>query len=345
MMVIALLAVICGADDWTSVAAFGRAKRKWLKTFLVLPNGIPSHFTFERVFAALRPEALEQCFAEWVAELARSSAGRLVAIDGKTARGSFDRASNKAAIHMVSAWAAANELVFGQLATEAKSNEITAIPKLLELLDVDGATVTIDAEGCQKEIAAKIVAGGGDYVLALKANQSTMYEEVKLLFDEFIAKGFGDMAHDFFEQTDGDHGRIEIRRAWSISEVSWFQDRAQWAGLKSFAAVECERTVGDKTTCERRYFISSHDGTNANLIAQAVRSHWEIENKLHWVLDVAFGEDMRRLRKGHGAENFSRLCRMALNLLRREKTERLGIKNKRLLAGWDHDYLFKLLTG
>jgi predicted transposase YbfD/YdcC len=343
MMVIALCAVICGAEDWVGVSTFGRAKRKWFKTWLHLPYGIPSHFTFERVFAALRPDALEGCFAEWMRALAERKEN-LVAIDGKTLRHSFDRADGQAAIHMVSAWASANELVFAQLACEAKSNEITAIPKLLDLLDLQGVTVTIDAQGCQKEIAAKIVAGGGDYVLALKANQPTMHEEVKLFLDEAIGKDFKGIAHVSEESTEKDHGRIETRRCWVTPEVAWFEDREQWAGLRSFAAVECERTVGDNTSCERRYFISSLPGTDAEAMARAVRSHWGIENKLHWVLDVGFHEDDSRLRKGHGAENFSRLRRMALNLLRRNKTEKMGIANKRLLAGWDHDYLLKLLT-
>lgn len=345
MMVIALLAVICGADDWTSVAAFGKAKRKWFKAFLPLPYGIPSHFTFERVFAALRPEALERCFGEGVSELARCSEGQLVAIDGKTLRHSFDRANDKAAIHMVSAWASANEWVFGQLATEAKSNEITAIPKLLELLELRGATVTIDAEGCQKDIARKVVGQGGNYVLALKANQPTMFEEVKLFLDEAIARDAKDLALDFHESIEGDHGRSETRRVWWTPELGWFQDREQWAGLSSLAVVERERELGGATTCERHYFISSHDRCGAEFMARAIRSHWEIENTLHWVLDVGFGEDRSRVRKGHGAENLSRLRRMALNLLRQEKTVRMGIKNKRLLAGWDHDYLLKLLTG
>jgi len=343
MVAIVICAVICGADEWTEIEAFGKAKEAFFREVLALPHGIPSHDTFGRVFAALRPEALERCFASWSQALAEQSGGRLIAIDGKTLRRSFDRAAGKAAIHMVSAWSADNALVFGQLACGAKSNEITAIPKLLALLDLDGATVTIDAEGCQKEIAAKIVAGRGDYVLALKANQPTLHEEVKLLFDEFIAKGFGDMAHDFFEHTDGDHGRIETRRCWVTSEVDWFQDRRQWAGLCSFAAVECERTVGDQTRCERRYFISSHDGTNAELIAQAVRSHWQIENSLHWCLDVSFREDMSRVRKGHAAENLSRIRRLALSLLKHETTAKIGLKGKRLKAGWDEQYLLRVL--
>lgn len=344
MFVIAVCAVICGADNWKAVSTFGKAKRKWFKTFLGLPHGIPSHYTFDRVFSALRPESLDRCFSEWIQALGRGGKG-LVAIDGKTLRGSFDRAGRRAAIHMVSAWASANELVLGQLATAAKSNEITAIPRLLELLDLEGATVTIDAEGCQKEIARKITEQGADYVLALKANHPTLHEEVKLFLDDAIARGFKGIAHDFHQDVTGDHGRIETRRLWCTAEVAWCEDREQWAGLRSFAVVECERTVGKKTSRERRYFISSLDGTHAERIAEAVRSHWGIENKLHWVLDVAFHEDACRVRRGHGAENLSRLRRIALNLLKRETAEKLGIANKRLLAGWDHDYLLKLLTG
>lgn len=345
MMVIALCAVICGAEDWKSVAAFGRAKQGFFAERLRLPHGIPSRYTFERVFAALRPEALERCLMAWTRALVQPGAGEQLAVDGKSLRGSAHRAAGKAAVHLINAWAVNNELVFGQLATEAKSNEITAIPKLLELLDLQGVTVTIDAEGCQKEIARTIHEGEGDYVLALKANQPTLHQEVNELLDDAIASGDKAIDLDFHQSTEGDHGRIETRRCWVTPQVGWFEDREQWAGLRSFAAVECERTVGDKTSCERRYFISSLPGTDAEALARAVRSHWGIENKLHWVLDVAFAEDDCRLRQGHGPENFSRLRRMALNLLRRETTAQLGIKNKRLLASWDHNYLLRLLSG
>ena len=345
MLAIAICAVICGADDWEEVALFGEAKARFFGSFLELSHGVPSHDTFGRVFAALDPEALESCLASWMRALGQSSAGQLIAIDGKTLRRSFDRAAGKAAIHMVSAWAAENELVLGQLVTDAKSNEVTAIPKLLELLDLRGATVTLDAEGCQKEIARTIHEGQGDYVLALKANQPTLYEEVRLFLDDAIATGGKGVALAFHQSTEGDHGRIETRRCWVTPDVDWFEDRAQWKGLKSLAAVECERSVGDKTTCERRYFISSLPGIDAEAMAQAVRSHWGIENKLHWVLDVVFNEDSSRMRKRHSAENYSRLRRIALNRLKQESTARLSIAKKRLKAGWDHDYLLKLLTG
>ena len=243
-----------------------------------------------------------------------------MAIAGKSLRGSFDRANQQAAIQMVSAWASANELVLGQLATEVKGNEITAIPQLLKLLDIAGATVTIDAMGCQKDIADQIVEQGGDYVPAVKDNQPTLHEEVRLLLDDTIATPRRDVPLYFHQEVDGDHGRIETRRAWVTPAVDWYEDRGQWRGLRSFAAVECEREVNGKTTIERRYFIGSLDGRDPAAIAKAVRNHWHIENKLHWLLDMGFREDACRIRKGHGAENFSRLRRMALILLQREKS-------------------------
>jgi len=343
MLTIAICGVICGADSWTEVQQFGEAKQAWFSTFLKLPYGIPSHDTFGRLFALLDSDAFERCFIEWMRALAEQNGGRVIAVDGKTLRRSFEHAWDRTAVHMVSAFACANSLIFGQIATDAKSNEITAIPKLLELLDIKGAIVTIDAMGCQKAIAKQVVEADADYVLAVKENQPTLHRKVKALMDEAMLENFADMAHDRFEEIDGDHGRIEKRRLWCTSEVHWVAETKDWTGLRSFAVVESTRMIGTKTTTERRYYISSLSGTDAAEMARAVRGHWRIENQLHWSLDMAFREDECRIRRGRGAENFSRLRRIALNLLKKEKTLRIGIKAKRLRAGWDHDYLLRVI--
>ena len=290
ILTIAICGVICGADSWVEMEQFGEAKESWLRTFLKLPNGIPSHDTFGRVFAALDPEVFGRCFSSWIAAVSKVTKGSVVAIDGKTLRRSFDKGSEKAAIHMVSAWADGNELVLGQVKTEEKSNEITAIPKLLSMLELSGCIVTIDAMGCQKKIAARIVDCGADYVLSLKGNQGTMEAEVREFFDWAVVSKFKDVEHDFMETVEKDHGRVEIRRYWCASDVGWFEDRNEWSGLLSFGRVESERRIGEEVTRERRFYISSLNGKDAKTFAYAVRSHWGIENKLHWVLDVAFRE-------------------------------------------------------
>jgi predicted transposase YbfD/YdcC len=349
ILVIAICAVICGANGWAEVEEFGRSKLGWFKSFLDLPGGIPSHDTFGRFFGRLHPDAFERCFVAWTSSLPQTSGGKLIAIDGKAIRRSFEHAWDKSGMsHLVSAFIDANHLVFSQMAVEEKSNEIDAIPRLLSLLDLSGSTVTIDAIGCQSEIARHIVEGEGHYVLALKENQATLHRQVKALLDEAILDGFDGMRHDSFKAVDGDHGRIETRCLWVTDEVHWLDEelRNNWPGLNSVAAAECIRedsSTGKRST-QRRYFISSLPGVDAMLMAQAVRGHWAIENKLHWQLDVSFNEDQRRIRKNHGAENFSRLCRLALNLLKRDKSVKIGIHGKRLKAGWDEPFLLRLLT-
>jgi predicted transposase YbfD/YdcC len=357
ILVVALCAVICGADGWAEVEVFGRSKLAWFRTFLDLPGGIPSHDTFGRVFARLDPDALERCFVAWTSAVADASGGRLISIDGKAIRRSFEHAWDKSGMaHMVSAYVDANRTVFAQAAVSDKSNELGAIPRLLGLLDLDGATVTIDAIGCQRDVARRIVEAGGDYVLAVKDNQPALHAKVKGLLDEAILGAFAGMSHGYRERTDGGHGRVETRRAWVSDEVRWLGDGllSQWPGLAtgSVGVVEAVRQdLGDpsgKVTTERRYFISSLGGgsdADAARLADAVRGHWSVENRLHWQLDVSFREDERRIRKGHGAQNYSRLCRLALNLLKRDATVKIGIHGKRLKAGWDEHYLLRLLTG
>jgi predicted transposase YbfD/YdcC len=354
ILVLAICGVICGADGWAEVEEFGNSKLAWFRTFLDLPHGVPSHDTFGRVFARLDPDAFERRFTAWVSSVAGASGGRLVAVDGKAIRRSFEHAWDRSGMaHLVSAFVDANRMVFGQVAVDGKSNEIEAIPRLLALLDLEGATVTIDAIGCQREVAREVTDRGGRYVLAVKENQPALYGKVKALLDGAVLDGFDGMRHGYREHADGGHGRVEIRRVWVTDEVNWLGGEllGQWVGLGSgsIAVVESVRQdLGDlagKVTTERRYFISSLAGTDAGRMGDAVRGHWAVENKLHWQLDVSFREDERRIRKGHGAENYSRLCRLALNLLKRDRTVKIGVHGKRLKAGWDEHYLLRLLTG
>jgi predicted transposase YbfD/YdcC len=344
ILVIAVCAVICGADGWEDIEEYGKAQAEWLAQVLDLPHGIPGHDTFRRVLSRLDPEELTECFIAWTGALSDLCGGDIVAIDGKTLRHSFDRAASKTAIHMVSAWANANRLVLGQVKVDDKSNEITAIPKLIKMLDLAGATVTIDAMGCQKEIAKVITDQEADYVLALKENHPTLYDEVTLFFEDGKATDFAEIDHEYHETVDGDHGRIETRRYWITSDIEWLGAKASWSNLQSIGMVESCREMGDKVESETRYFLTSVpcDGVR---FAQAVRQHWGIENSLHWVLDVSFDEDACRIRKDKGAQTFSVLRHIALNLLRRESSHKRGIKARRKRAGWDRGYLLRVLTG
>ncbi len=345
IVAISILAIICGADGWDEIAGFGRCKEKWLGTFLELPSGIPSADTFRRVLSALDPGAFRVAFIAWMQALVGSTKGKLVAIDGKTARRSFDRANAKSPLHLVSAWVRDNQLTLGQVATEEKSNEITAIPVLLGMLELRGAIVTIDAMGAQKEIARTIVDKDADYLLALKGNQSNLHAQVAEFFRNAGTEPFDTVSHTFHETHDEAHGRREVRRVWSSTDLSTIPDAKKWPSLKSITLVQREREVDGNVEVERHYYISSRSRAGARWLSDRIRGHWSIENQCHWVLDVAFREDESRIRTDHGPENFGLLRKIALNLLKQEKTRKMGIAASRKLAGWDHDYLLKVISG
>lgn len=346
ILVIAICAIIAGADTWEDVANFGQAKHEWFNTFLELPNGIPSHDTFNRVFARLDPQEFQAGFLSWIKAVSSLLGGQVIAIDGKILRRSHDRGIGQAAIDMVSAWACTNRLVLGQVKVDDKSNEITAIPALLQVLEVAGCVVTIDALGCQTEIAETIIDQQGDYVLALKENQGRLFEDVQLLFADLEKSQYKAYAFEYAKTLDKNHGRLEIRECWTISDpevLHHLRGFENWKHLLTVSRIRSQRQVGKEKSCEDRYHLASLGG--AKQILWAVRSHWGIENELHWTLDMAFDEDHCRVRKEHGPQNFAILRHIALNLLKQEKTSRRGIKGKRLLAAWNQDYLLKVLAG
>lgn len=345
IITISICAVICGADTWSDIELFGSSKHEWFKQFLELPNGIPSHDTFARVFARLNPEEFQKSFISWIQSISKLTSQEIVAIDGKTLRGSYDTSDDKAAIHMVSAWAAANCLVLGQVKVDEKSNEITAIPKLLKVLCLQGCIVTIDAIGCQKEIVKQIVEQDGDYVISLKKNQNSLYERVENLFKEAINNRFQGVEYSEIRRDESGHGRHEIRQCVILSNIQDLIDpEGKWSKIRSVGMINSWRTENEKTTLETRYFISSLPN-NAELLAQSVRTHWNIENKLHWVLDVQFNEDSSRIRKDNAPHNLAIIRHIALNLLNQDKTVKAGVKRKRNKAGWDNEYLEKILAG
>lgn len=343
IVIITICATICGADNWEAIAEYGRTKEAWLKTFLALPHGIPSADTFIRVFARLKPEALQRCFIGWMKAVHQVTEGELLNVDGKTLRGAKEAGNSRSFIHMVSVWSASHHLVLGQKKVSEKSNEITAIPPLLELLALRGCLVSIDAMGCQTEIAQTIINQGADYVLALKGNQGNLHEDVAQLFTDARAKNFKDIEHQFYATTEKGHGRTETRKYWTMGNTQYLIGAENWEGLQSIGMVESQRTVAGVVSIEYRYYILSIK-SNARRFAQAVRSHWSVENNLHWVLDVGFVEDSAKGCQGCSAENLAVIRHVGMNLLSRDKKSKVGMKTKRLKAGWDNRYLEDVLN-
>lgn len=351
ILVIAVCTLLCAGESFNDMEDFGHAKHDWFKTFLTLRHGIPSHDTFNRVFAALDPAAFLECFLRWTQSLRQAVAQEIVALDGKALRRALN--SDQSVKYVVSAWAESNGLVLGQLKVNDKSNEITALPQLLRVLELAGCIVTVDAMGCQKKIAQEIIEADADYVLALKGNHETVHEEVKTFLDDLVAQSARPRAAGaklpaaaaglaVLKTVDKDHGRLETRCYYQSVALDWFAERAKWTGLQSVGLVEAIREIGGQRTVERRYYLSSLP-LGVETFARAVRGHWGVENKLHWVLDVCFREDQSRARAGYAAENLATLRRLALNLLKREKTKKRGVKGKQLNASWDHAYLLRLL--
>jgi predicted transposase YbfD/YdcC len=346
IIAIAICAVICGAEGWVDIELYGKSKQPWLSTFLELPNGIPSHDTFGRVFSLLDAQQFQLAFYEWVFAVNEIVQGQVINIDGKCLRGSDDKYLGKRAIYMVSAWAETNELVLGQRKVDEKSNEITAIPELLKLLAIAGCIVTIDAIGTQTSIAQTIIEAGADYVLSVKDNQGHLFEDISVLFAVDQAQDFKYATFQHEKDIHKGHGRTEIRECWSTSSPEYLtlmRNAQNWAGLQSIAMVVCTRSMGDKQTKQVRFYISSLP-SNAQRILEIVRKHWAIENELHWVLDVALNEDHSRVRKDHAPENLAVIRHIALNLLKQEKTAKGGIHAKQLQAAWKEDYLLKVLA-
>lgn len=341
IIVIAICGIISGADDWVAIEAYGNAKLDWFREFLDLPHGIPSHDTFGRVFARIKPDQFQQCFRAWIQDVCKLNSGEDISIDGKILCNSCDSEIDQNPIQMVSAWAVEQQLVLAQVKADKHSNEITAIPTLLNVLDIAECVVSIDAAGCQTEIATQIHTQGGDYVLAVKGNQPTLHHDIKALFQEPLAMASSALFTYSCSETR-DHGRIETRQCWVTAHLDSLSTKSAWTGLQTVALIRSERYYNGNTTTEQRYYISSLP-PNAERISRAVRSHWGIENLVHWVLDVAFREDYCRVRKDHGPHNLAILRHVALNLLRHETSLKAGIKTKRLRAGWDNNYLRKVL--
>jgi predicted transposase YbfD/YdcC len=344
VVTIALCAVVAGADDFVSIAEYGRKKRAWLSQFLDLSAGIPSHDRFNAILGALRPAEFERCLLSWITALHEVTGGQVVAIDGKALRRSFDAAGSKSAIHMVSAWATANHISLGQVVVDEKSNEIPAIPALLRLLELSGCLVTIDAMGCQTEIAQGVITAGADYVLAVKANQPTLHDGIEAFFLDHLGDDFARVRVSRHETKERGHGRQEHRSYFVCEAPDDLPDRSRWPKLAAIGVAISEAVRGGKSCDDVRYYILSKK-LSGRRFGAAVRGHWSIENRLHWQLDVTFQEDQCRVRKGHADANLSILRRTALSLLKNNTTLKVGIKNKRLAAAWDDSYLEQVLFG
>jgi len=342
IITITICAVISNADGWEDIEAYGRAKEALLRTFLELPLGIPSHDTFERVFARLDPAAFQNCFLDWIAHIRTKIPGDVIAIDGKTSRGTRDDAIDLSPLHIVSAWSSANALVLGQLRTEDKSNEITAIPLLLDVLDIQGCTITIDAMGCQTAIVEHIVEQEADYVITCKANQAFLHDDIEALFTDFLQPSSQQTDLSYYTTTEKHHGRQEIREYWSTASLERLRTKERWLGIQSVAMVRSERHTSQGSSSETRYFISSL-ANDAQRIAQAIRTHWTIENQLHWVLDVVFHDDASRSRTNNAGQNLILIRHITLNMLRQERSLKKSVRQKRLRAGWDDGYMLKVL--
>jgi predicted transposase YbfD/YdcC len=340
ILLIAVCAMLCGAEGFTDIALWGRCQHDWLKTWLALPHGIPSHDTFNRVFGLIAPAEFAACFQSWTQALRQAVAGELIAIDGKTLRGS--RTQTRGPVHLVNVWAASNRLVLAQLAVDDKSNEITAVPQLLRALELTGCVVTVDALNCQKNIAKEISEADADYVLALKGNHGTLHEEVQCFLDDAQQRGWRDVPHSFVQTTDNEHGRLETRRYWITETIDWLADKPQWEKLRSIGLVEREVEVDGKVQTERAYYLSSLPAA-AERFAAAVRGHWGIENAVHWVLDVQMNEDRCRVCDRTAAQNLATLRVFCLNLLRRDKQHKVGVRAKQKAAGWSPQYRLSLL--
>ena len=340
IITISICAITCGAQNWVDVEQYGKSKHDWLKQFLQLPNGIPSHDTFSRVFSMLEPGQFHEAFTNWCQCIRNLFNKEHIAIDGKTARASHDKSRDKSAIHVVSAWSVQNGIVLGQVKTDEKSNEITAIPELIKHLELKDTIVSIDAMGCQKKIAKQIIDKEADYIFSLKGNHSNLHDQIKMFFQHNVHNMAG---FDSFESVDGDHGRIETRRYFASSDIDWLQGKEDWTGIKSIMMVQRQREINETTSTETSYYICSREN-DVEKTACAIRAHWHIENSLHWVLDVTFNEDKCRVRKDHGPENVNILRHIVLNLLKQEKSFKGSIQTKRLKAAWENSYMLKILN-